>query len=63
MKDTVVAMMRDRAQAPTAPLDDFIEATSEDSNLWWRIDCGHHQNLLEEAVDRMQKAEAKLAAK
>lgn len=24
-----------------------------DDNWWWRIECGHHQNLFEEALDRV----------
>lgn len=37
---------------PTAPLDDFLIAYALDSNIWWSISCGHHQNLFDAACDR-----------
>ena len=52
MKDSVRRML-DQDKAPTAPLADYLEAEQEDGNLWWRIDCGHHLNLFEEAVDAL----------
>jgi hypothetical protein len=52
MSDAVTAMLNDE-RAPTAPLDEFREALEIDSNLWWRISCGHHENLFDEAVDRL----------
>lgn len=54
--ESVEAANRDRA-APTPALDEFLLAYSADDNWWWRVSCGHHQNLFEEAVDRMQAAE------
>ena len=33
----------------------------EDEHLWWRIGCGHHQNLYEAAVERYEQAEAAIA--
>jgi hypothetical protein len=48
-----VRAMADDPQAPTAPLEDFIEAMRYDDNWWWRIGCGHHLNLFEEALDRV----------
>jgi hypothetical protein len=47
---------------PTPPLDEFIVAYENEANLWWRTDCGHHMNLFEAAVARMEKAEAELLA-
>jgi hypothetical protein len=47
--DSVAAILVDNA-APTPPLADFLTAYYEDDNLWWRIGCGHHQNLFEVAV-------------
>lgn len=38
---------------PTMPLDEFLRRGREDSNLWWRLRSGDGQNLLEEAVDRI----------
>ena len=47
-----VIAMADDPQAPTAPLDDFLVAMTIDDNWWWRIGCGHHLNLFEEAIER-----------
>ncbi len=55
MTDAVAAMCADD-HAPTAPLDEFLVAYREDDNLWWRVACGHHQNLFEAAVDRLAEA-------
>lgn len=42
---------------PTPDLDTFLVAYALDDNHWWRLSCGHHQNLFEEAVARMERAE------
>lgn len=55
--DSVRAMADDRATTPTAPLADFIAAYAEDSNWWWRIACGHHENLFDAALDRITELE------
>lgn len=39
---------------PTPSLETFVEAEKQDPNLWWRIGCGHHQNLLDQALDRIE---------
>jgi len=49
---------RDWKQTPT--LDEFNAMYDEDDNIWWRIACGHHQNLYEAAVERYQTAEAQV---
>lgn len=36
---------------PIYTMKEFLEAEKEDSNLWWRLSCGQHQNLFEEAVE------------
>lgn len=41
----------------TPELDDFLARYEQDDNEWWRLASGHHQNLFEAAVDRMQAAE------
>lgn len=51
-----VQAMSDGAYAPTAPLADFLVAYQADDNWWWRIACGHHQNLFEEAVSLLETA-------
>ena len=43
-------------QTPT--LDAFAAMYDADEHLWWRIGCGHHQNLYEAAVERYERAEA-----
>lgn len=42
----------------TPPLDEFLERFVADDNEWWRLDCGHHLNLFEAAVERMRELEA-----
>lgn len=51
-----VRLMADDPQAPTAPLVDFLAAMKVDDNWWWRVACGHHLNLFDEAVERMTDA-------
>jgi len=41
----------------TADLDEFLEDYADDDNLWWRIECGHHMNLFDAAVERIQQTE------
>jgi hypothetical protein len=55
MTPAVQAMLTDGAMVPTAPLDEFLAAYAEDDNLWWRISCGHHQNLFDAAVERYER--------
>jgi hypothetical protein len=54
--DSVTAMA-DEPQAPTAPLDDFLAAYSADDNWWWRVPCGHHMNLFDAAIERIEELE------
>ena len=35
----------------TPSIAEYLEAEKHDSNLWWRISCGHHQNLFGQAMD------------
>jgi hypothetical protein len=49
----VRAMIDPAGSAPTAPLGDVLAAMEEDPNLWWRMGCGHHENLFDDAVDRL----------
>lgn len=48
-----VKAMIDEENAPTGPLDEFADAYANNDNLWWYLACGHHQNLFEEAIDRL----------
>ena len=34
-------------------LDEYTSASAEDDNLFWRLDSGDIQNLLEEAMERL----------
>lgn len=40
----------DDDSAPTPSVGEFQAAYESDSDLWWRIDCGHHQNLFDAAL-------------
>jgi hypothetical protein len=40
----------------TAPLADFLEAWEADDNLWWRLAAGHHLNLFEAAIEKLDEA-------
>jgi len=57
-----VQAMEMAGQIPTAPLEEFIVAYFEDDNIWWRIDCGHHMNLFDAAVERIRELEEALRA-
>jgi hypothetical protein len=59
MSEAVRAMLDNSGNAPTAPLDEFLAAQEDDPNLWWRVSCGHHENLFDEAVDRLRELERK----
>ena len=56
---SVVAMTED-SHAPTAPLADFLAAYMADDNWWWRIACGHHENLFDAAIEQLELARALL---
>lgn len=49
--DAVKAMLADGG--PTAPAKEFIAAATVDGNLWWRIQCGHHENLFDEVAEQL----------
>ena len=36
-------------------LKEFIEKSKEDHNLFWRLQSGEHQNLLDEAIERINE--------
>lgn len=39
-------------------LNEYIERSKVDSNLFWRLPSGDHQNLLDEAIDRSNLGKA-----
>ena len=45
---------------PTPDLATYAELEKADRNLWWRIGCGHHENLFDSARDRIEELEATL---
>lgn len=55
---SVEAMTGFDSMAPTAPLHEFRVAYEEDDNWWWRIACGHHQNLFDSAIEYIDELEA-----
>ena len=44
----------------TPPLETYQALCKEDDNLFWRLDPGDAQNLLEDALARLEKVEATL---
>lgn len=50
--------MTDTPQPLTPSLDAFLVAYAADDNEWWRLDCGDHQNLFDEAIDRLNASTA-----
>lgn len=50
------------ARGPTPGLDDFLAMAELDSNLWWRIGCGHHENLFDAAVEELAEQRALVKA-
>jgi hypothetical protein len=55
-----VNAMIEQHHAPTAPLGEFLASYRDDDNIWWRIACGHHQNLFDAACLRIAELEARL---
>jgi DNA-binding transcriptional MerR regulator len=54
MDESVERILTDQ-YAPTPALGVFLAALREDSRLWWRVNCGHHLNLFEAALDEIQR--------
>ena len=48
------------AKEATPSLEDFRAMEAYDSNVWWRLDCGHHQNLLDAALEEIDALQAAL---
>ncbi len=44
-------------------LSEFIEESKRDRNLFWRLQSGEHQNLLDEAIERIEELEGYQAEK
>lgn len=57
---SVEAMLAPDSRAPTCPIADYIEAEKLDGNLFWRIDSGHHQNLLDDAIEQIERLREQL---
>jgi len=47
-------------QAATPPLDEYLAAEEKDGNIFWTIGCGHHENLLDAAVEQRDAARAEV---
>jgi hypothetical protein len=47
----------DWGSQPTPPLDAVVQALKADDNLWWVMGSGHHQNLFDAALERLEPAE------
>jgi hypothetical protein len=48
--------MSDWDDIATPSLEEFLAEEAKDSNFFWRIDSGHHQNLLDDATTRIGDA-------
>lgn len=40
---------------PTPSLDEYRALEKTDSNAFWRLDSGHHQNLLDAALEEIER--------
>lgn len=56
-----VSRMISETGAPTAPLDAFVSVHDADRSLWWRVPCGHHLNLFDEACTELDAARLEVA--
>lgn len=54
-KDVERMVNEPTSMTPTARLDDFVLAYRKTDNLWWMIGCGHHQNLFDAAIDKLEE--------
>ena len=50
------AQVSDWDEIATPPLEEFWAEQAADSNFFWRIDAGHHLNLLDDASQRIELA-------
>jgi len=48
--------VRDSGASPT--LNDYVKWSKFDDNLFWRLQCGDHLNLLDEAIEALTAWEA-----
>lgn len=46
---------------PTPSLDEYAALEKADPNAFWRLDCGHHQNLLDAALAEVERLRAQLS--
>lgn len=50
----------DNPKTPTPSWETFERLQRADPNLWWRIGCGHHENLYDNAVDEIKRLRGQL---
>ena len=41
----------------TVSLEQWAEMEKHNRNAFWMIDCGHHENLLDKALERIEELE------
>jgi hypothetical protein len=46
----------------TPSLDDFRQSYETDNNAWWRLECGHHMNLFDAALEALDAARGAIDA-
>jgi hypothetical protein len=39
----------------TPPLDEFLTDYNDNDNIWWAMSCGHHMNLFDAAIERIDE--------
>ena len=47
----------DKINEGTVSLEDYKRLDAKDSNAFWRLDQGHIQNVLEEAIEKIEVLE------
>jgi len=47
----------DKINEGTVSLEDYKRLDAKDSNAFWRLDHGHIQNVLEEAIEKIEALE------
>lgn len=56
MSDRNPAWLAADYEGPTPSLEELLKEYERDDNVFWRLEAGHHQNLLETAVNQLAEA-------
>jgi hypothetical protein len=44
-------------------VDGFLAAYEQDDNVFWRMECGHHQNVIDHLLERIEAKDQLLAVR